>query len=233
MQTYSLSVGICAVPERFEQAWQLNDEVLSHKLVRNSVVVYDGKPGTPQRIGSLANHVKAAQAAWVTHSSHVIVLEDDAVICGDFAEHALRMIARAPDKMIGLYCGRKFPMIGQEFLAKIDSEWDGVSETLLESDLTAKSFEDRKLELNMLCAELRWGVGFIIPSDRVMEWAADLALERFHRNIGADTRLGRMFSQEGQVAYAWPSLVNHRDTDTIIGTTAEPGERVAWEFCQH
>lgn len=188
---------VVAVPERLERA-----EALA--AVTGGVVVVDSG-----RHGAFRNHVRALESA--TSGSHVVVLEDDAILCGDFTKHVERLVRERPDHLLGLYVGRSHPRRVQPVLAEVTSRAGWVDDAFV-------------------CEALRWGVGYVMPRADVPAVLEGLAAGDQHAWLHTDKRIGAWHAARGRLLYPIPSPVDH---DVSVPSTLSRGKsgRVAWVHC--
>jgi len=161
-------------------------------------------------LGEWANHEQALRWAATTAArknlQSVCVVQDDAMPIDDFVEHVEALAETRPDDMIGLYVGTHRP------------HKDAVTVAIKRADAEGAMF----LSHNNLC----WGVGTIMPADRI-----EPMLEAVRQsNRPYDIRLGRGWQAVTgkRVLYSWPSLVDHRDDRPVVaGRSLPQGVRVA------
>lgn len=192
-----IAYRVVAVPERLQRANMLAEAV-------HGDVILDA-----MRVGTLTNHVRALQSAG--DATHVVVLEDDAIVCNDFVAHVARLIMARPNHLIGLYVGRVAPRKPQpviEELVKAEPAW-----------LDHPDMQDK----------LRWAVGYVMPVADIPDVIASLPANP-HKWLDADKKLGAWHAHHGSLSYPFPSPVDH--DDTVRSTTSKHGRgRVAWTHC--
>lgn len=190
---------VVAVPERLPRATALAAQA-------GATLILD-----EQHEGTFRTHQRALASA--PNADHVVVLEDDAILCPHFTEHVARLIGQRPDVLIGLYVGRSHPVRVQPLIAE------------LVSTRPAWLDDDR------LTARLRWGVGYVMPVADVPAVLTELAGGDQHPWSDADGRIGGWHSRRRKVAYPFPSPVDH--DDSIPSTTSSgKSSRTAWEHCR-
>lgn len=188
---------IVAVPERLHLAEAL------HAQVGGKIIVDDDRAGT------FRTHQRALASAV---SDHVVVLEDDAILCADFTHHVAELIEERQDHLIGLYVGQSHPHRVQPLIGELVTAglpW---------------------LDHPKLTARLRWGVGYVMPTRDVPEVLKRLALGDQHPWADADGRIGAWHAARERLSYPFPSPVDH---DNGVPSTTSHGraERVAWKHC--
>ena len=194
-----IAYRIVAVPEREEQA-----RALARKV--GGLVILD-----VNHDGAFPNHVRALASA--DNPTHVVVLEDDAILCGDFGDHIKALIEERPDHLLGLYVGRMFPKRPQPMIGELVSS------------------EPRWLDHPQITDRLRWGVGYVMPVKDIPAVLAALEAGVQHPWIDTDGRLGRWHAERGLLSYPYPSPVDHDDNLPSTTSQHETG-RVAWAHCQ-
>lgn len=155
--------------------------------------------------GEWKNHERAWRTANRTASStHVLVLQDDALPVPDFEKHVQRAIEERPDDPISLYVGTHRPWKEQ------------VVEAVEEANRTGASW--------ISCHSLLWGVGLILPT-----WMIPEMLDGVQKSsLPYDQRISVWTQSSGrEVFYTWPSLVDHADTATVAHGNTVQGIRVA------
>lgn len=195
-----IDVRIVAVPERLQRA-----EQLAHATGGSIILDTDG-------IGAFRNHINALRSAT---ASHVVVLEDDAILCPDFTEHVAGLVAERPHHLIGLYVGRHRPPKVQQALAHLD--------------LTV----DQWLDSPDVVWKLHWAVGYVMPTADIPD-VVRMAEADAETSISAhtDRRLGLYHAAEGRLSYPIPSPLNHDISIRSAITRNRRGKRVAWRHCE-
>lgn len=157
--------------------------------------------------GEWRNHRRAITwAAQRPGITHVLVVQDDAVPVPDILLHAHEAASRRPDDLISLYVGTNRP------------RRKDVLDAVQAADDTGASW--------LRADSLLWGVAVIYPVEHI-----EAILESCSRPpaLPYDQRVGRWAQQNNRdVWYTWPSLVDHRDTPTVIsGRSPREQPRVA------
>lgn len=139
---------------------------------------------------------RRAQLAYGGSATHHLVVQDDAYVARDLCaglEHALRY---APENAaLCLYIGRVRPHAGRIARA-VGRAQNGCSW------LTMR--------------DLHWGVGIVLPTPIIEACIHDQ--DRAVTIPQYDRRISRWLVRERiPVWYPWPSLVEHRDTESLIG----------------
>lgn len=132
-----------------------------------------------------------------------VVLQDDALVCRDLVAGLDRALTRLdlPDAIrpprnaaISLYFGAAKPYTGR------------VARTARAADEAGASW--------ITLPQLHWGVGLVIPTERLEEV---IALGDRTHVLEYDRRLSTVFRKLGMpVWYTWPSLVDHRDEPSLL-----------------
>lgn len=158
-------------------------------LDRPATVVWDAGDNNRWNTGRRAMLARDPQA------THHLVLQDDAVTCRDLIAGVERALKSVPDgSPVSLYCGRTRPyrelvkqLVGR---ATRDTSW-------------------------LTMAQLHWGVGIVMPT----KWIGEMVAWCDQRTDVAnyDKRISRWIQQRRlSVFYAWPSLVDHRDSPSLV-----------------
>lgn len=194
-----IAYRVVAVPERIGHA-----SVLGAMLKARLIIDWDHD-------GAFVNHLRALRSAG--DATHVVVLEDDAIVCADFVEHVEHLIAERPNHLLGLYVGRRHPQRVQPLLTELVQ---AAPPWLDHPDVT-----DR----------LRWAVGYVMPVVDIPDVLADLEVGSQHPWVNTDKRLGAWHAAHGRLSYPFPSPVQH--DDDLPSTTSHTGHgRVAWKHCE-
>jgi hypothetical protein len=190
---------VVAVPERAERAQALAARV-------GAQIVLD-----EHGAGTFKNHQRALASA--AAGTHVVILEDDAVVCEDFTAHVARLIEARPTHLLGLYVGREFPPRHQSLirgLVRGRPAW----------------LDDPKLT-----EALRWAVGYVMPVADIPAVLAQLRAGSQQRWLDTDKRVGAWHAAHGRLSYPFPSPVDHDDDVPSTLSRARHG-RVAWAHCE-
>lgn len=149
---------------------------------------------------------ETGRRALLTHdpdASHHLVIQDDAIACRDLVAGVEQALAHVPENTpLCLYCGRTAP-------------YRRVVQTLV----------DRAGDASWLVMPgLHWGVGVVLPVGLIppmVEWADgrdDIA--------NYDKRISRWLGRHDiPVWYPWPSLVDHRDSPSLVPGRGSAGRR--------
>lgn len=203
-----IACRIVAVPERLERAREL-------AVLAGGEVILD-----EHHVGAFRNHQRALQSAG--DATHVVVLEDDAIVCPDFIPHVQRLVAERPDHLIGLYVGTGHPKMVQPALEEVTA--------------AAPAWLDDP----RITDRLRWAVGYVMPTTDVPDVLAHLATLSQHSWLDTDKRIGSWHAARGRLSYPFPSPVDHDDELVSItnpqnrycrGATGVKKRRVAWMHC--
>lgn len=193
----TIAVRIVAVPDRADRAAGLQ------ATIGGQIVMDAG------RDGAFPNHVRAIASAG--SATHVVVVEDDAMVCGDFLEHVDRLVVERPDHLLGLYVGRTHPRLIQPVIEEVAAPgW---------------------LDDARLTDRLRWAVSYVMPTVDIPAVLDHLAHGGQHAWLGTDTRLGAWHAGQGRLSYPFPSPVDHDDTLPSMTSHGKSG-RTAWMHCQ-
>lgn len=136
--------------------------------------------------------------AWLTvdrSASHGLVLQDDAVLPHHLVAGVEKALQHVPDgSLLSLYCGRSRPY------------------RELVKQLVARA-GDATSWLTM--GQLHWGVGIVMPTkwiDDMISWC-----DKRPEIANYDRRISRWCQHQGlTVYYPWPSLVDHRDSPSLV-----------------
>lgn len=156
-------------------------------------------------LGAGANHRRALEVGIATRAEHLLVLEDDALPVPGLLGHVEAAIEHRPggDGLIGLYVGRQRPRAKQ------------VSAAVIEAEMTGASW--------LTFTGLLWGVATVWPRALAEAWLAEPLASTW------DQQARRWCKTHGHdVAYTWPSLVDHRDEEpVVVGRRDRQAGRVA------
>lgn len=148
-------------------------------------------------LGCFQNHRKAWETLAKTATTDwAVVLEDDAVPVPGFLDQLDAALAQAPSPVVSLYIGRGRPRMSQPPMRELVSA--GVDTSWLLTD------------------EMLGAVGIAIHTDLITRMLkATIVSPAVWLPI--DYAIGEWARQYGvHVAYTWPSLVNHADTQPAI-----------------
>lgn len=137
-----------------------------------------------------------AMTSYDPRATHHLVVQDDALVSRDLLAGVERALRYVPEQSpLSLYVGRVRP-----FSRAVDAAADA-------HDVEPASF--------LVMPELNWGVAVALPVRHIgdlFDWYPSGRLN------GYDSRMGQWFRQRGiDCWYTWPSLVDHRDTPSLIG----------------
>src|SRR5574337_191069 len=170
------------------------------------VVTDDGNLGCDR------NHLRA----WLWHAAHPagwsVVLEDDAIPMGQDGFRAAldNALAVAPCPVVSLYLGRCHPRTWQ-------------------TEIAAAVLDAIEVDANWIVTQhLYHAVGVAVRHDYVQDMVMSITAE-----MSIDERITDWVIANGlQVAYCWPSMVEHSDMETLVhhrdGQLHPRGSRVAW-----
>lgn len=174
---------------------------LQARLDRPAEVVWDD--GSNSRWGT----GRRALLVYDPAASHHLVIQDDAVIPADLVAGVEAALAHAPgDVPVCLYVGKVRPYreMVTEYVARAD---EGASWLVMD--------------------RLNWGVAVVLPTGMV---EAVVAAGDAQTIPNYDSRMSAFFEAKGiDVWYPWPSLVDHRETPSLVPGRVGAG-RVAHEF---
>lgn len=160
--------------------------------------------------GAGANHISAWQLTDTLDTTWAAVLEDDAQPVPGFLAQAEQALAVAPEPVVSFYLGRTRPVRWQERIAPLISE----------ADRTGAHW--------IVAAHAVHAVALAVHTDLREDWL-DFAT---HNKLPPDERMTAWcFARGHDVAYAWPSLVDHADGPTLVrhkNTGGTTGPRKAW-----
>lgn len=151
-------------------------------------------------LGEWANHRRAWEWLATTATGRGIVVQDDALPVDDFRCHAEHALTNAPRTAVSFYVGTGRPRAGRVNYAVHQARQQGAS--WLECDC------------------LLWGVAIALPAEHIapmLEWADSSSLPY-------DQRISAYYRRQLRlpVRHVWPSLVDHADTDSLVGHTNRP-----------
>lgn len=157
--------------------------------------------------GCSYNHRKA----WEWHAEHPgdwsITLEDDSIPCKDFREQVTAALEVAPAYVVSLYLGRARPTAWQDTFEKAGKRATAAKACWL--------IDKHVLHAVGLCSSNPRMVWNALSTYSVYPPDEALALYTYRNQI--------------DVAYSWPSLVDHSDESSLIPNKIPCG-RVAWKW---
>lgn len=158
--------------------------------------------------GAGANH----RAAWTWHNAHpadwAITLEDDSIPCKDFRVQAAAALEHAPAHIVSLYLGRARP-----------AGWQDTVEKATLRAQTAKAcwiIDKHSLHAVGMAADRRSIPTMLYALTLYSVYPPDEAISLYS------------YRNQIDVAYSWPSLVDHADESSLIPDKVPCG-RVAWK----
>jgi hypothetical protein len=169
-------------------------------LDRPAEVVWDD--GSNSRWGT----GRRALLAYDPEASHHLVLQDDSIIPRDLVAGVEQMLTHAPqDVPVCLYVGKVRPY--KEMVADYVKRAKGASWLVMD--------------------RLNWGVAVVLPASMI---EAVVAAGDAQTIPNYDSRMSSFFEAKGiEVWYPWPSLVDHRETPSLVPGRVGAG-RVAHQF---
>lgn len=196
-------VRVIPIVVAHEKRWGMAAN-LSQDLRHAEIALDDGSRG------DWGNHAHAlrlgAQRAAETRGSHVLLIEDDAIIVKGFEAAVQDALSHHPDGIVSFYVGTGRPRQG------------GVAAAIKVADLQGSTW----LEADALL----WGVCYAIPVadiEPLLEWCDQRV------DVPSDRRIGEWYRKQGRaVLYTWPSLVDHADGEPVITGRTRGEERKAW-----
>jgi hypothetical protein len=167
------------------------------KLDRPATVVWD-------RHGNRWDTGRRSMLAYDRTATHHLVLQDDAVIPRDLAGGIEQALQHVPEgSPLCLYCGRNQP-------------YRDTIQRLVEAAGPGTSW--------LTMSQLHWGVGIVMPVEHIPEMVAWCD----HRSEipNYDRRISRWCQHRGlTVYYPWPSLVDHRNSPSLVPGRGSAGRR--------
>lgn len=183
------AIGIVAHNDRFDMAYRLSRQTDAQ------IVCFDSG-----ELGAFGNHLQVwkALSETCTGADWLIVLEDDAQPVDTFHAQLRLALDAAPTPVVSLYLGRSRPADVQRPLrelihAGLDSPW-------------------------ILAPRMLHAVAIAIRADLVPHMT-DTLMQAPYVFAPIDQAIGmwtRAHTAQQQVSYAWPSLVDHADTGSVI-----------------
>lgn len=198
----TLSASIMAHVNRYTEVCEL-----TARLDRDVSIVTDHiqpPSGNGDRIWANARLAWQAYDALATH--HVLI-QDDAIVCGDFLAGLERALEHVPDDAI------VSPYLGQG--RNVPARW-----TALANQATAAGARWARTD------KLMWGVCIVMPTKLIPEM-----IQFADRKAGMpdDMRVSAYASRTGrEVWYTWPSLVDHRQGPSLTKHRAHERKAMRW-----
>jgi hypothetical protein len=150
---------------------------------------------------------RRAMLAHDTEASHHLVIQDDGIVPLDLVPGVVEALARVPaGSPMCLYIGktRRF--------------WTAVARTGVQ-------VPRRPVWLTM--PQIHWGVGVVMPTKLIEDMAA--WGDRHREVVNYDKRMSRWCQAQGlSVWYPWPSLVDHRQSPSLVAGRQSRGRRAQW-----
>ncbi len=145
--------------------------------------------------------------AYDPEAEYHLVIQDDSIPCADLLTGLNAAVEHVPHHCpLMLYVGNTRPHRGV------------IGRAVKEADKVGASW--------LVMAETYWGPGLVIPThliDELVEWGDS------QRDANYDRRIGRWFRNQGiEVWCPWPSLVEHRDSPSLV--VGRAGGRHAHRF---
>lgn len=204
-----MKIGIVAHEARARQAFNLFNRVGADFIHVDSAVNPIGCAANHRHVWNALCDITTDEDEWL------MVMEDDAVPCRTFREQARWALAAAPEDVdvVSFYLGQMRPTAWQDFVRQAVAQADSERACWITSDTTlhAVCIAIRNKDLAGRMLKLTENVARP-PDERISFWC-------------------RQFGHKS--AYSHPSLVDHRDEDSVIpGRGRHPQERgrVAWSF---
>lgn len=184
---------------------------LAGKVCAQYVSIDDGT------LGCSGNHLKvwATLAERNPDAEWLCVLEDDAIPCTNFRHQLNQALAVAPTPIVSLYLGTGFPTQWQRFIRAAVAKADTDNATWIAS------------------TDLLHAVGYAIHTNLIPDM-----LTHTNATLPIDQAISAWARRnKHQVAYTWPSLVDHHDGQPAI-THRHDGRprnkpRKAWRHGTH
>lgn len=191
MSETRLSVSIMAHPSRSGWVHDLQEKV----GLEDSAVSWDRSLG-------LWDTCSRAWRMYHPDATHHLVLQDDALVCRDFrAGLEAALASRAPfDTIASLFVGTPHP--GATGVARVRQRV-----ALAEADDCSW----------LVLPTLRWGLAIVLPAwiiEPMLAWEGGAAFP------ADDQRIGRYCRDvmDWRCWYTWPSLVDHREGPSLLGS---------------
>lgn len=189
------SVAIMAHPKREEFIPELEK-----KLDKEPTIVWD-KGNDRWDTG------RRSMLAYDPKATHHLVVQDDALICQDLVSGVEKALSHLPDPQnspMCLYIGRVRPQ--RRPIANLVAR--------------AKRHKASFIKLT----QMHWGVGIVMPTRYINEMVTWADRRADIKNY--DLRIGRWLQHKQiPVYYPWPSLVDHRDSPSLVPGRTGRGRR--------
>jgi len=133
-----------------------------------------------------------------------LVVQDDALICRDLRSRLSALTGLDHQGPVSLYLGTGKPTSRQPYVRRAITQASG-----------------NWIELPWLL----WGVAFALPTRHIPRL---LAATKHHRSP-YDQRISRWYERRGvSTLYTWPSWVDHRDEESLLGHGGIPRKAYKW-----
>jgi hypothetical protein len=137
-------------------------------------------------------------------ASHGLVIQDDALVCRDLVAGVEKALQHVPDgSPLCLYCGRVRP-----------------NRELVQGLVRAAGPGTSWLSMG----QIHWGVGIVLPTaaiDDMIAWC-----DKHPEIDNYDLRISAWVANRGlTVYYPWPSLVDHRESPSLVPGRTPAGRR--------
>jgi GR25 family glycosyltransferase involved in LPS biosynthesis len=200
-------VFVVAHPVRTKMAEQLASQV-------GDDIIWDSDHSGCERTHAKALHEIARINPRGDDDGWAVVLEDDAEPVRNFRHQLDAILKVAPTPIVSLYLGTGYP-----------THWQHILQTAVNPAHTDPHF--------LLASEMLSMVGYAVKT-KLAPWLAD-RVERNAKIMCADRAVSTVCrEQKLTVAYTRPSIVNHRDTGSLIPTRfdGQPRDKArrAWKF---
>lgn len=149
-------------------------------------------------------------AAWRLYDPDAdwhVVIQDDAVLCSRFTERLADTLGQAPKTPVSLYLGTGRPVSWQRRL---------------------RGYVSRCTDGWIRLPAILWGVAVALPTEHVepmLRVAAKLPIRQYDARI---SQVYEMYRPGTRVWYPMPSLVDHRDGDSLLGHGGVPRRAYRW-----
>ena len=194
------AIGIVAHPHRAGDALALRDKI------RADVVSFDH-----DGIGGRANHLRVLTTLAGTNVNWAVILEDDALPCRGFHDALGEWLRQAPSPIVSLYLGTG------RWAGTVPSQHEPKVQALIDQADTDGS--------RWILGGMWHAVGYAIRSDTL-----EAVIQRVDTSrTPIDQAIGRWAKENAQqVAYTWPSLVDHKDNGRLVDAAERNTTRRAW-----
>ncbi|WP_074133279.1 glycosyltransferase family 25 protein [Mycolicibacterium houstonense] len=160
--------------------------------------------------GCSGNHRRCLEWASTKDAEWAVILEDDAILCDNWADNLSHALELAPAPILSFYLGTSYPIQWQRFIrqAATKATDNNAAWIIGEQLLHAVAYAIRVEHIPDLLAHKSKA-----PIDEaITEWAR---------------------ANGHMVAYTWPSMVEHRDEPTLVTHQhANNKPRKAWQHGQ-